>query len=229
MKIANKFLATNKAYLGLGLKSIEVMIVSQVEEFERNGCECYVTNAQFSEMFGESIDKVKRAINRLEELNVLRRSTKFVSGNGKGNRQRTLSVNSRDDWKVNNAYTKLQGDKLEGEKGEYAKSKDKEWGGHNQPIKNKEKNNIKDNKQNRINIIFTNNMKKKIETGVIDEEEFIKEHRDYIDEEMAWWNDEIYFIVEDDVMVCYSSDHAICGEYYYNGIPDSALEEANLV
>ena len=44
----NKFLAVNKDYFGLGLKSLDLLIIAQVDEFQRNKCPCYVTNDQFS-------------------------------------------------------------------------------------------------------------------------------------------------------------------------------------
>ena len=36
----NKFLAINKKYFNLGLKSIDIMILAQIDEFSRNNCEC---------------------------------------------------------------------------------------------------------------------------------------------------------------------------------------------
>ena len=33
------FLQINKDYMGLGLKSVDLLIISQVEEFERNECQ----------------------------------------------------------------------------------------------------------------------------------------------------------------------------------------------
>ena len=38
------FLAIDKRYFKLGLKSIDILILAQVDEFNRNGYECYVTN-----------------------------------------------------------------------------------------------------------------------------------------------------------------------------------------
>lgn len=94
------FLQVNKDYLGLGLKSIDLLIISQIEEFERNKRPCYITNEQFSEMFKESVSTIKREINKLEEINVIKRNTIFINGNGKANKQRLLSINARNKWKV---------------------------------------------------------------------------------------------------------------------------------
>ena len=95
----NTFLAINKKYFGLGLKSIDILIIAQIEEFQRNGCDCYVTNKQLSDMFGESEPTIKRAIAKLEELNIIKRKTTFIEGNGRGNRQRILSINDKSQWK----------------------------------------------------------------------------------------------------------------------------------
>ena len=36
----NKFLAIDKKYFNKEFKSIELLIIAQIEEFERNNCEC---------------------------------------------------------------------------------------------------------------------------------------------------------------------------------------------
>ena len=96
----NIFLAVDKRYFNSGLKSIEMMIASQIEEFERNGKQCYLTNKQFAEMLGESESTIKRELDKLEGLNVISRDTKTVKGNGRANKQRTISINEIDKWKV---------------------------------------------------------------------------------------------------------------------------------
>ena len=98
----NFFLAIDKRYLNSGLKSVEMLIASQVEEFERNGKQCYLTNKQFAEMFGESESTIKRELDKLEALNVISRDTKTIKGNGRANKQRTISINGIDKWKVQN-------------------------------------------------------------------------------------------------------------------------------
>ena len=78
----NCFLAINKEYFGKGLKSIDILILAQIEEFQRNKRECYVTNKQFSEMFGESESTVKRSLSRLIEEKCIIKETHTVIGNG---------------------------------------------------------------------------------------------------------------------------------------------------
>jgi len=138
----NNFLAVNKGYLGLGLKSIDLLIVSQIDEFKRNGCECYVTNEQFSDMFGESVSTIKRALDRLEELNILKRDTTVVSGFGRANKQRVLSINNLNKWKVQNEPSI---NTMEGSNVDNGRFKNDEWKVHNDPIKDNLKDNLKEN------------------------------------------------------------------------------------
>lgn len=98
--IDNIFLALNKKYLGIGLKVIDVFIIAQIEEFQRSGSECYLTNAQFSQLFGESDSTIKRSLNKLCKLNIIRRQTHFVQNNGNSKKQRILYVNAYENWKV---------------------------------------------------------------------------------------------------------------------------------
>ena len=94
----NKFLAVNKDYFGLGLKSLDLLIIAQVDELQRNKCPCYVTNDQFSTMFGESVATIMRSLEKLERLPILNRTTNYVEGNGRSTRQRILTLNKFDSW-----------------------------------------------------------------------------------------------------------------------------------
>ena len=163
------FLQVNKDYMGLGLKSIDLLIISQVEEFTRNGNQCYVTNKQFSDMFGESESSIKRAIDKLVKADIIHRDTVFVQGNGRANKQRVLNINSRKKWKVQNEPTitecKVQNDltkemegsnfEMEGSKSDNGRFKNGQWKGQNDPIKDNKNINkikIKDNSNFNFNI-----------------------------------------------------------------------------
>ena len=133
----DSFLAVNKEYFKMGLKSVDILIISQIEEFERNKCTCYITNKQFSEMFGESESTIKRAIDKLEDMGIIKRNTYFIEGNGRANKQRVLSLNNSGKWKVQNEPTKI----MEGSNIDNGRFKSEEWKVHNEPIKeNKNKN-----------------------------------------------------------------------------------------
>lgn len=143
----NKFLAINKKYFNREFKSIELLIIAQIEEFERNNCECYITNEQLSDMFGESISTIKRALSNLETKGIIKRKTSTVSNNGQKSKQRILSI-----IKVQNEPNLNQNDvKKSNKQGSYTKKvrfKNEESKVHNEPIKEKKKENKKDNNNN---------------------------------------------------------------------------------
>ena len=82
----------NKEHLGTGLKSIDLLILSQVEEFVRQGLPCYMTDEYFMFMTGEGKSAVRASLDRLEKKKIIFRETKVVFGNGKANRQRTIRL-----------------------------------------------------------------------------------------------------------------------------------------
>ena len=151
-KMNNNFLAVSKNYFGLGLKSIDILIISQIEEYERNKCKCFLTNEQFAEMFGESVSTVKRALDKLDSLKIIKRDTSFVEGFGRANRQRVLSLNKPSKWKVHNEPTiekcEVQNEPtntMEGSNVDDGRFKNEEWKVHNEPIKEKKKKKEKEN------------------------------------------------------------------------------------
>ena len=148
----NNFLAINKDYLNYDLKSIDILIIAQIEEFDRNKKFCHLSNQQFAEMFGESKSTVKRTIDKLEKLNIIERQTTFIKNNGRGNKQRILSLNNRSKWKVQNEPTINNGksimnppSKMEGSNVDNGGSKNTQWKVQNDPIKDNIKDNIKYN------------------------------------------------------------------------------------
>lgn len=143
------YLQVQKEWLGLGLKSIEILLLNQIYEFNRNGEECYMTNEQFSSLFGESVSTVKRALDRLEEKGAISRSTTFTEGYGRATKLRTIRVN--EEWKGQNEPSKqMEGSKnaMEGSKVDNGRFKSEECKVHNEPIKDNIKENKKENKKN---------------------------------------------------------------------------------
>ena len=148
----NNFLAINKDYLNYDLKSIDILIIAQIEEFDRNKNFCHLSNQQFAEMFGESKSTIKRTIDKLEKLNIIKRQTTFIKNNGRSNKQRILSLNNRSKWKVQNEPTINNGksimnppSKMEGSNVDNGRSKNTQWKVQNDPIKDNIKDNIKYN------------------------------------------------------------------------------------
>lgn len=136
----DNFLSINKKYFNIGLKSIDILILSQIEEYQRNNCECYITNQQFSDMFGESVSTIKRSIDKLEQKGMLERKTRSRIDNGKKSKERTLNV-----IKV---HSELNFKNKQGSNVEQARFKNEKSKVHNDLIKENKKEKKKDNINN---------------------------------------------------------------------------------
>ena len=89
----NLFLAVNKSYLNTDLQPIDILILSQIAEFQRNQCDCLLTNEQFSKMFGTTLYAVKTSLDKLENQKYITRSVSFTGGRGRANKQRLIKLN----------------------------------------------------------------------------------------------------------------------------------------
>ena len=136
----DNFLSINKKYFNIGLKSIDILILSQIEEYQRNNCECYITNQQFSNMFGESVSTIKRSIDKLEQKGMLERKTHSRTDNGKNSKERTLNVI--------NVHSELNFKNKQGSNVEQARFKNEKSKVHNDLIKENKKEKKKDNINN---------------------------------------------------------------------------------
>lgn len=204
--IDNTFLAVNKQYLHIGLKSIEILLIAQIEEFERNNCKCYLTNKQFADIFGESESTIKRALNKLEQLNFIKRSTSVINGNGKSNRQRILSMNK---CEGQNEPCKMVGSEINN-----GRVKNDEWSGHNGPIKEKEKENKKDNNIKAkilLNLIhFDDELQEDINAGLARPEECIPEKfYSFAFDELSRLGDNTNFVLSYDKITSYKNGKCV--------------------
>ena len=146
------FLAVDKTYLGSGLKSIDILLLAQIEEFQRNRSQCYMTTEQFSLLFGESERTVERSLERLDRGNWIIRKTHFVSGSGRGNRQRILMLAADEDKTEtpNNGVAIRQENLMEAPEIYNGSAKEYSWERHNGGIKENKKENEKEKlKENR--------------------------------------------------------------------------------
>lgn len=100
MTINENFLAVRTSLMGHGLKAVDILIAAKVQEFCINGLECYITNESFSNMYGESVSTIRRSIERLIKLNILKKSHGYIGGYGKSNYRRTLKMLPMPEWKI---------------------------------------------------------------------------------------------------------------------------------
>ena len=105
--MSNNFLQVNKEWLSnTGLSLLEKLIVAQINEFDRNKKECYMTDKQFADAFGVSTQQVTRAIKKLADNNIIQRNTKTVSNNGQASKHRTLKAIVKSDYSLEEGIVK---------------------------------------------------------------------------------------------------------------------------
>lgn len=70
------FLRIDKGLFGLGLSPIEILVYSQIEEFNRTTGDCFISNATMAKNFSVSEKTVARALDALEDRGLIVRHTK---------------------------------------------------------------------------------------------------------------------------------------------------------
>jgi DNA-binding Lrp family transcriptional regulator len=94
-------LCVNKEYFGTGLKCLDMFIISTIEEYENCGKKCQLANKTLSSMFHRSESTIKRSIDKLEKLSIIKRNTFFVSDNGQSSKKRILTLKPKNQWQIN--------------------------------------------------------------------------------------------------------------------------------
>lgn len=94
-------LPVKKEYFGTGLKCLDMLIISTIEEYENCGKKCQLANKTLSSMFHRSESTIKRAINKLEKLSIIKRNTFFTSKNGQSSKKRILTLKPKNQWQIN--------------------------------------------------------------------------------------------------------------------------------
>lgn len=88
--MSNYFLKVDKDLFNSGLNPLEILLVSQIAEFQNNTGDCFISDKVLAENFGVSESTVKRAIKNLEDLGYITRDTRAV----KGGRERHMQLNT---------------------------------------------------------------------------------------------------------------------------------------
>ena len=87
--MTNLFLKVNKDLFNIGLSPIEILLVSQVAEFQTNTGICFISDKTLAENFGVSESTITRTLKGLENKGIICRTTKNV----KGGKERHMTVN----------------------------------------------------------------------------------------------------------------------------------------
>lgn len=86
------YLTIDKELYSSGLNPTEIMLISQIKEFEKNGKECFITNQQFADWFSISTKTIERTLDKIEAMGYIKRVTKTITDNGKKSKVRTLKT-----------------------------------------------------------------------------------------------------------------------------------------
>lgn len=103
-----KYIWVNRSYFNIGLKPLDILILSRIEEDNMHGRCCGLTNKEFSEMFGDTVYAVKKSLSKLEQKDMILKKIYYVKGRGRGTRQRDLMVNNDIGRELYNRYSDVK-------------------------------------------------------------------------------------------------------------------------
>ena len=86
----------NRYFNRKDISTLDMLILSQIEEFERNEKSCYMTDEVFASNLNSSISTINRAIKSLTERHFINKITKNVNVEGKVKTIRQLSIIKKD-------------------------------------------------------------------------------------------------------------------------------------
>lgn len=92
--IPRKYMWVNREYFNTGLKPLDILILSRIEEETTHSRCCKLTNDEFSEMFGETLYAIKTSIAKLKKNGLVLQKIAYLSGNGRSTKQRYLVLNN---------------------------------------------------------------------------------------------------------------------------------------
>lgn len=99
--MANLFLKVDKRFFFLGIDSLGILILSQIDEYTSKDMTCFISNEQLAKQFGSSLSTVKRTIANLEKMGYLNGDTK----NTNQEKERFLTLNQET---IEDIYAKAQ-------------------------------------------------------------------------------------------------------------------------
>lgn len=95
-----KYIWVNREYFGIGLKPLDILMLSRIEEDTTHNRYCELTNDDFSDMFVETLYSIKKSLKNLRDKNMIIQDERYVSGVGKANRKRYIVLNDDNGMKL---------------------------------------------------------------------------------------------------------------------------------
>lgn len=89
-----KYIWVNRSYFSMGLKALDILILSKIEEDNMHGRVFDMTNEEMADMFSDTIYGIKKSLSRLEKKDMVIKRLYYTSGHGKSNRRRELFINN---------------------------------------------------------------------------------------------------------------------------------------
>lgn len=83
------FLKVDKDLFKLNLNPIEILILAQINEFQTNTGDCFISNETLAKNFGVSEKTISRSLKNLEDRNFIIRNTKNI----RGGKERHIEIN----------------------------------------------------------------------------------------------------------------------------------------
>lgn len=105
--MSNNFLQVDKSLFGSGLSPIEMLVLSQIAEFNRTTGDCFMSNAAMAKNFGVSEKTIARTMDALESKGHIVRSTK----NTQKGKERHITL-AKDNLSLGNETSKSAKDKM---------------------------------------------------------------------------------------------------------------------
>ena len=105
--MSNNFLKVDKSLFGSGLSPIEILVLSQITEFNRTTGDCFMSNAAMAKNFGVSEKTIARAMDSLESKGLIVRSTK----NTQKGKERHITL-AKDNLSLGNETNESAKDKM---------------------------------------------------------------------------------------------------------------------
>ena len=113
--MTDKSLKVNKDLLGIGLAPIEILIISQVLEFQTKDMDCFVSNETFAKHYNVSQSTISRAMTTLKNKG-------FLNSVEKRTRQGTTRYLTVNVGKIEEVSTKQNDDSIEDSTCHFAQS-----------------------------------------------------------------------------------------------------------